>query len=227
MIARAGVEVIRPALTGGWRDDRTRRAGGSHQRERVAKAMMTTAPAIARVAPTRFGPRWALPFNCPEPDERCCYVDAAVCGIRPPSERRINARQRKCETDQTGDAEHDDKGSRTTPYPHPERKAAGDFEERRERKQREVDTHNSSNAATNSRVPGGPVRSRITPCPSGSTVIVKRRNRQHWRSASTAPTIFESVSLEGSNRRRRPSGRSSRPADRFNSPKEKALLARF
>ena len=47
----------------------------------------------------------------------------------------------------------------------------------------------SNIASRNSRVPAGPVRSSEIGPSSGSTVTVKRRNRQHWRSASIVRAI--------------------------------------
>src|SRR5439155_3369861 len=114
------------------------------------------------------------------------------------------------EANQADDTQQDDIGRAGATDPRPEREAARDLEERGEREHREVGAHSSSNAWTNSRVPGGPLSSRKIGPSSGSTAIAKRRNRQHWRSASTARAIVESVSAVGANRRRYPSGNFSR-----------------
>jgi hypothetical protein len=100
---------------------------------------------------------------------------------------------------------------------HTQAKAAGDLKYRGEHEEGDVGSHISSKAAMNSRVPCGPVRSRVSGPSSGSTVIVKRRKRQQCRSASTAPAMPASVSADEANRSRSPAGRSSWPVDRRSS----------
>jgi hypothetical protein len=84
-------------------------------------------------------------------------------------------------------------------------------------------------AARNSRVPGGSVRStRIGP-PPGSTVTVKRRNLQHWRSASTVRAMAARMSSLAAKRRRQPpansSRRSARPTRLWSRPSRRAFRA--
>jgi hypothetical protein len=80
---------------------------------------------------------------------------------------------------------------------------------RRTPRSRAVSRHKPSNAAMNSRVPAGPETSSTVGPPSGSTVITKRRNRQHWRSASTMCASVATVSATGETRTRIPSSVSS------------------
>jgi hypothetical protein len=56
------------------------------------------------------------------------------------------------------DAKNENYGCRPTPSPQPEREAPGDLKECRDREDGYVGAHISSKAATNSRVPGGPLR---------------------------------------------------------------------
>ena len=83
-----------------------------------------------------------------------------------------------------------------------------DLEYRRERKQTDM-PHASNSAEMNSRVPGGPVSSREIGPPSVSTVMLKRRKRQHCRSASIVCAMTASISPAGVNHRRWPCGSSS------------------
>jgi hypothetical protein len=93
----------------------------------------------------------------------------------------------------------------------------------------DVRAHASSSAETNSRVPGGPVSSREIGPPSGSTVMLKRRKRQHWRSASIVRAMVESMSSVAANRRRWPCGSSSwacaRRSSSDSSPSRRAFNA--
>ena len=127
-----------------------------HQRERTAKPMMTNAPAIASAAP-RLEHRFVSGFAPPQSTARQATRQCRYGRMRRKScrERRIDPRQRPGETDQTGDAER----CHSMPDPEPERKTAGDLEECRERKHRELNAPISSNAATNSRAPRWPQRS--------------------------------------------------------------------
>jgi hypothetical protein len=70
------------------------------------------------------------------------------------------------------------------------------------RKDEEIRAHASSSAEMNAPVPGGPVSSKEIGPLSGSTVMLKRRNRQHWRSASTVRAITGSASSVPANRSR-------------------------
>ena len=91
----------------------------------------------------------------------------------------------------------------------PESEAAGDLEEHREYEGDNIAGQSSSSVAKNSRVPSGPESSSAIGPPSGATVTMKRRKRQHWRSASTARAIIDSVSPSAEKATRKPSGVSS------------------
>ena len=156
--------------------------------------MMTRAPATASAAPARSVRVGAWPSTTQSQASDADNVDSAVCRVRSSRKRGIHTGQREGESDKAGDSDERDSGSAAPPQPDPEREAAGDFEERREREECDVGSHVSSKALTKSRVPDGPVRSKNTGPPSGSTVIPNRRKRQQCRSASTACAISAIVS---------------------------------
>src|SRR5581483_3118380 len=151
-----------------------------------------------------------LPLDDPKPRQRRDNVDSAVSSVRSSRERGIDLGQRECEGNEAGDPHERHNRRVPSSLPDPEREATGDFEYRREHEERAVGSHISSKAVTKSRAPDGPVRSRNTGPPSGSTVIPNRWKRQQCRSASTACAISAIASPEGANWRRSPSDSSSR-----------------
>lgn len=128
-----------------------------------------------------------------------------IRGVRPACETGIDPCKGHRERDQARDAEGRRKQCRVTSQPEPKRKTPGDLEDCGDGKGEEIGGHESMRADGNSPVPGGPVRSSHTAPPSGSTVIWKRKNRQHWRPASTARAIVARTSESAGKRRRIPS----------------------
>src|SRR5205823_3068476 len=97
-------------------------------------------------------------------------VDPAVRRVGAPCKCRIDTCQRECETGQAADAQQGHCERHPSSQPEPERKTAGDLEERGDNKNRDA-AHDSKSADKNSRVPAGPVSSTDSGPPSGSTVI--------------------------------------------------------
>lgn len=156
-------------------------------------------------------------------------VNAPIRRVRPAGEAGIDPCEGHRERYQTRDAEGRRKQCRVASQSEPKRETPGDLEDCGGDKGEKIGGHDSTRADRNSPVPGGPVRSSHTGPPSGSTVIWKRKNRQHWRSASTALAIVTRTSDSAGKRRRRPSACCSWSAARrhrsANSPSRRAFSA--
>lgn len=179
----------------------------------AAYPRITIAPVMAIAAPTASS-TWAAALRPPTATSATRHVDAAVRGVRAARKGGINARQDDGKCNQTRDTHDGGPRAHPPPQPEPKRKTACDFEEGGQAEGGKVRSHASNSADKNSRVPDGPVRSSTIGPPSGSTVMVNPRNRQHCRSASTVRAISESASSDA-NRSRWPSLNSSRDSTRW------------
>jgi hypothetical protein len=150
---------------------------------------MTSAPTIAMPAPTRSVTvgRW--------PSTSHNHVSDAAMQIPPYAAYALPANVESTRVNATANPI-----KLATPS-----SAAGGLEHRGESEDAEVD-HASTSADMNFRVPGGPVSSTEMGPPSGSTVMRKRRKRQHCRSASIVRAIVASRSSLAANCRRYDAG---------------------
>jgi hypothetical protein len=146
--------------------------GAVHRRDR--RSLARSPPDIASAAPIRSVRVGACPSisKATPAKQRCRSRRTPHTLVRqtpsPPG-------QGKGEGNKDHHAERNHQRRRATSKRHPECKAARDLEERGEHEDRDVERHSSIRPIRKSRVPGGPVSSRNSGPPSGSTVMPNRR----------------------------------------------------
>jgi len=129
----------------------------------------------------KVGNRRTLAFDDPEPGERRRDVDAAICRIRASRKAGVHTCQHHSESDEAHDAHRGDDPRASLAQPHPERKTAGNLQQSRESKRKQIGDHGTTGPQPQ-RLPKSPRMTQSGPGPPA-----------HWASQSaTKPTRLRS-----------------------------------